>query len=87
MEERIFELSTWLSETINYFDGEKLLDCQCPSCFQCSTIPVVLEMHIHLSCCFRCLMKLTGICDKINFKFDSYSFICVLFYLLSQKGK
>ena len=31
-------------------------------------------------------MKLTGICNKINFKFDSYSFICVLFYLLSQKG-
>ena len=32
-------------------------------------------------------MKLTGICNKINIKFDSYSFICVLSYLLSQKGK
>ena len=52
-----------------------------------STTPVVLEMHINVSCCLRCLMKLAGICNKINFKFDSYAFICVLSYLLSQKGK
>ena len=53
----------WLSETINYFDGKKLLNCQCPSCFQCSTIPVVSETHTRLSWCLRCrlsccLMKL-----------------------------
>ena len=77
----------WLSETINYFDGKMLLNCKCPSCFQCSAILVVLEMHIHFSCCLWCFMKLTGICNKINFKFDWYSFICVLSYLLSQKGK
>ena len=68
-------------------NGKKLLNYQCPSCFQCSTIPVVLEMHIHLSCCLQCLMKLTSICNKINFKFDSYSFFCVLSYLLSLKEK
>ena len=45
----------------------------------------VLETHINLSCCLRCLMKVTGICNKINVRFDSYSFICVLSYLLSQE--
>ena len=32
-------------------------------------------------------MKVTGICNKINIKFDSYLFISVLSYLLSKKGK
>ena len=47
----------------------------------------VLETHINLSCSLRCLMKVTGICNKINIKFDSYSLISVLSYLLSQKRK
>ena len=67
-----------LSEAINYFDGKS---------YSTANALRVLEMHIHLSCCLQCLMKLTGICNKINFRFDSYSFICVLSYLLSQKGK
>ena len=63
----------WLSETIYYFDGKKVTQLAMPFVFiNCSTIPVVLEMHINSSCCLRCLMKLTGICNKINFKFDSY---------------
>ena len=78
----------WLSETIYYFDGKKVTQLPMPFVFiNCSPIPLVLEMHINLSCCLWCLMKLTGICDKINFKFDSYSFIFVLSCLLSQKGK
>ena len=57
-----------------YFDGKKVTQLAMPFVFiNCSTIPVVLEMHINLSCSLRCLMKLTGIRNKINFKFDSYS--------------
>ena len=44
----------------------------------CLELIDVLERHINLSCCLRCLMKVTSICNKINIKFDSYSFICVL---------
>ena len=69
------------------FRWKKVTQMPMPFVFYCSTIPVVLEMHIHLSCCLRCLMKVIGICNKINFKLDSYSFIRVLSYLLSEKEK
>ena len=36
--------------------------------------PRELKNDNSLSCCLRCLMKLTSICNIINFKFDSYSF-------------
>ena len=78
----------WLSETIYYFDGKKVTQLPMPFVYiNCSPIPLVLEMPINLSCCLWSLMKLTGICNKINFRFDSYSFIFVLSCLLSQKGK
>ena len=77
---RIIQL--WLSKTICYLDGKKLT--QVPRSFvfiNWSTITVVLETHINLSCCLRCLTKLTDICYKIKIKYNSYSFIYVLSYL------
>ena len=87
-EERTFELSNYGFLRQYIISMENVTQLPMPFVFiNCSTIPVVLETHINFSCCLRCLMKVTGICNKINIKFDSYSFICVLSYLLSQKGK
>ena len=69
------------------FQWKKVTQMPMPFMFYCSTIPVVLEMHIHLSCCLRCLMKVIGICNKINFKLDSYSSMSCLICFQKKKSE
>ena len=67
-----------------YFNGKKVTQLPMPFMFiNCSTIPVDLEMHINLSCCLWCLLKLTGICNKINCKL--FIHLCPVLFAFTER--